>query len=1195
MTSFRGIFLIAGLLALSAVPALLGQSAGTGALTGTVTDPSGAIVPNVTVTLTNPETGQERTATTGADGAYRFSLLPPGTYKIRFTATGFKTSEVPSVTVNVTETPVLNRTLEVGGQAETISVEAEAGVLQTADSTLGTTVGSRTVTELPLATRNFTQIIGLSAGASMGVNNAVQFGKGTLDMSVNGNDPGQNNFQMDGVAVNNMANLGSANDAGIYGGIGIPSPDALQEFKIQTSTYDASYGRNPGANVNVVTKSGTNQFHGTAFEFFRNAQLNANDFFYNRDNPNSRTAKQILNQNQFGGVLGGPVKKDKIFFFGSYQGTRSRNAVAPQGNSSELLPGIPDGDRTSQAFVSQLIADNCHFLDFGAFPALPCSATSVSPQALKILQLKNADGSYYIPSTSGMITQRSFSIPAVFREDQMVTNGDYLLNSKNTLAMRYFYSRDPRTAPFYSIIGGGLPGAPQDGLYTNHAAALKLTTLVTSSFVNEARVSFQRIFAQLSDVLPAGSTPQNLGITPMIPTQTQAPTLAFLTNGFTLFGSLDPTYSPTDQIQFSDQISWSHGKHTIRAGFEVEFAQWNLVFGGLGRGWLLMGSFNDLLYGGPGSIATCLFCVKSGPDGIIHAYRERNLNSYVQDDWKVNSKLTLNLGVRWEYDGTFSDKYGNLTNTWPSQLAPNSQVPTSAQGLPANYAGWVTAGNYLDHYPQPPNGVLINKSGTGPIQEHPPLSNFGPRIGFAYQAASKLVIRGGAGLFYDRIGADRFVHALEQGNPYAVTLDYSGAAAASFTIANPFPDIPLGGFAQRFNNPTAACLANPTPILATCTSNLNVPFLNQIIHTPTVRQYNVNFQYEFAPSWVLEMGYVGSSAINLVDYNHNYNTAQMATASNPVNGITTTTAANTLFRVPYVGYQPIGLQGTAFDGISFYNSLQITVRKQLSHGLTLQGAYTWSKSLTDIGPSATANSNNASDLAQQYGPAYFNRPQRFIINYSWDLPLGKHSGFLGGLLGGWNVSGVTTIQNGTPLSFNDPGAGTAFGTQGSSSTPQSGWGRAQIASGMTYADIATPGGIESRLGGNSGGPGYFNLKAFAPAPAIMPDGVTVTSQAACSSCATLFGNSGMGILLGPGQFNFDASLLKTTRITEHQSVQFRAEFFNILDHPQFSNPGSSTAVAPFYLPQVNSSPSGNWITSTSVNPRILQLALKYIF
>ena len=312
------------------------------------------MVPNVTVTLTNSDTNQARTTTTNGDGVYKFSLIPPGNYKVRFVANGFKPSEVPSVTLNVTETPVLDGKLEVGAQTEQVVVEAAAEVLQTSSSSLGTTVNSATVTALPLANRNYTQILGLTAGASVGANNATAFGKATQDISTNGSDPGQNNFQMDGVAINNIANAGSSNDGGIYAGIGIPSPDAIQEFKIQTSTYDASYGRNPGANVNVMTKSGSNAFHGTAFEFFRNSALNANDFFYNRDTCPTFTGscpKQVLDQNQFGGVIGGPIKKDKIFFFASYEGTRQRNGIAAQGlTSGATLPPIPAGDRIGTRF-----------------------------------------------------------------------------------------------------------------------------------------------------------------------------------------------------------------------------------------------------------------------------------------------------------------------------------------------------------------------------------------------------------------------------------------------------------------------------------------------------------------------------------------------------------------------------------------------------------------------------------------------------------------------------------------------------------------------------------------------------------------------------------------------------------------------------------------------------------------------------
>jgi len=1154
-------------------PSSMAQSAGTGALTGTLTDPAGGTVPNATVTLTHTETNQVRTATTGTDGSYRFTLIPPGTYRVRFSASGFKTAEVSSFNVSVTETPVLDRTLEIGAQTEQVTVEAVQETLQTATSSLGTTVGSRTMTALPLSNRNYTAIIAMSAGASVGVGNATAFGKGTPDISVNGNNPGQNNFQMDGVQVNNIANNGSSNDSGIYGGIGIPSPDAILEFKIQTSTYDASYGRNPGANVNVVTKSGTNTWHGTAFEFFRNAQLNANDFFYNRDNPQSQTEKQVLNQNQFGGVLGGPVQKDRFFVFGSYQGTRSRNGIAPQGNASGvLLPGIPEGDRSSTSFISQVIANNCNFPTFG--PALSCSATSISEPARRILQLKNADGSYFIPSTGSFPKQTAFSIPAVANEDQVVVNGDYLITPTNTLSARYFYSRSPRTIPLTPLIGGNLPGSPQDARYTNTNAALRLTTVISASFLNEARVSFQRNISVATDQLPAGASPSGLGITPLVSTQTQAPPISLLINNFTMFGTLNPAFSPVNQFQYADQIAWTHGRHTIRAGVEVERTQWNLVFGGLARGWLLMGSFSDLLAGGPGNILQCLFCVRGGPDGIIHGYRLPNMNAFVQDDWKVNSRLTLNLGVRWEYNGTLSDKYGNLTNTWISQLGPNSVVPNAPLGLPGNYAGFVVPNNFDTRTWGPvPNGILVSDKSL-PVREHPPYSNFGPRFGFAYQASGRLVIRGGAGLFYDRVGIDRFVHSVQEGNPYAATV----ASLPDNTLANPYPATPaLGTFGQRWVNFSTGQ-----------TSAINRPFMNEVMHTPLVRQYNLNLQYEFAPRWILEAGYVGSSGINLTDYNHNYNLASIATAARPVNGVTSTTVANRDLRVPYLGFGASTLQGTAYDGVSNYNSLQTTVRKQFSRGFSMQAAYTFSKSLTNI-YNSTANSNLATDMAQQYGPSNFNRPHRFIVNYSWDLPFGTHTGALRTVAEGWNLSGVTTIQNGVRLTLIDTRGGTAFGN--SQTSVEGGYSRAQICPGNTYGDLITPGDVKSRLGGNSGGPGYINSAAICAPNAINPDG-SATTLAACPGCATLYGNSGVGILPGPGQVNFDTAIIKTTRLTESQSIQFRAEFFNLFNHAQFNGPSQNTVIPA--LPQVNS-PTGGWITSTSVNPRVLQFALKYLF
>jgi len=1179
-------------------PAALPQSAGTGALAGTVTDPTGAVIANATVTITNTGTNQARSATTGTDGSYRFALLPPGTYSVKFSATGFKVSEVPNVQINVTETPVLDRRLEVGAQSEQVTVEAGAEVLQTASSTLGTTVGSREVTALPLSNRNYTQILGLSAGVNAGVNNATAFGKATQDFSVNGGDPGQNNYQMDGVAINNSANSGSSNDSGIYAGIGIPNPDAIQEFKIQTSTYDASYGRNPGANVNVVTKSGSNQFHGSLFEFFRNEDLNANSFFENRDGGGKQ---QIFKQNQFGGTIGGPIKKDKLFIFGSYEGTRQLNGVASQGNSSVVLPPLPAGDRSTSAWRGALGASMCpanhpgnpNFLTFlaflpggGPFPSVQvaCDGSNINPVSLAMLNLKNADGSYYIPG-SGIsdFARRQYSIPAVYHEDQYVINGDYIVNPKNALAMRFFYTHNPQTVPFNT---GGIPGTPIHNDYSNMNVVLKLTTQLKPTLINEARISGQRNYALGTDSTPG--TPQGVGQTPIVPSMTELP-VTIIFGAPSLFGTLAPSFSTTNHFQYADQISWQHGRHQIRAGYEMERTQWPIDFAGLERGFLFYGSFADWLIGragcapgdatcsvtnpgntngGGGNIFQCLFCVRSGPapNGIVHEYKEPNQWAFVQDDFKVNSRLTLNLGVRWEYDGIYSDIYGNLTNRWLSLIQSVPVPPTGPTTSGPGVVGYVLPNNYLAHYPAPPQGVLISNRSL-PVRSGPPLNNFGPRIGFAYQINEKLVVRGGAGLFYDRTGGDRFVHGLEEGEPYATTLDYSGIGSAPFSNQNPYPTTPLGTFPARWAN-----------FATGQTSNLDKNAIVENLHTPLVRQYNVTFQYEFAPRWVLEAGYVGSSGINLVDTYHTANTPLLASPTNPVNGLTTNTSGpfgNAAFRVPLLGFQPVGYKQTSYDGISNYNSLQITVRKQLTRGFSMQAAYTWSKDLSTFAGSSnpfggnSANSNDPSNLAQQYGPVAFNRPQRLIVNYSYDLPSTSRKGALGKLLNGWNVSGVTTLQNGSPLTITDQSTGTVYGL-GTFATA-----RAQMCPNATYGSVGTPGGIESRLGGVSGGPGYLNPGAFCPAPVapFSPDG------------STLFGNSGPGIIQGPGQFNWDVSVIKNTFLTERRSLQFRSEFFNIVNHPQFDNPATA----------LDTPATFGQITATTVNPRVIQFALKYSF
>jgi Carboxypeptidase regulatory-like domain len=1178
---------VTALLALTLLLALLvsnvmAQSAGTSALSGTVTDPSGAAIPNVTITITSNATGQSRTSTTGSDGTYRFTLMPPGNYKVSFSATGFKTAEVGSVTLNVTETQGLDRALEVGTQSEQVTVEAAAEALQTESSTLGTTVTSAQVTGLPLSNRNYTQLLTMAAGANTNVNNATTIGKGTQDISVNGADPGNNNYQMDGVSIVNTANTGSAKDCGIYTGIGIPNPDAIQEFKIQTSTYDASYGGHPGGNVNVVTRSGTNQFHGSAWEFFRNTDLNANSFF---DNLDGGGVRQVLNQNQVGGSVGGPIKKDKIFFFADYQETRQKNGISAGGSSSVFLFPMP-ADRTAANVGAALCPanhpGNSAYGTFLGIDQLACDGSNISPQSLALLNAKLPNGQYYIPGNpSGAYGPVTYSQPATFTEHQLITNVDYVINSKNTLSVKYFWTGDNEFAP---LSGTDVPGTPVTSKYGNINAVARLTTLLTTSLVNELHVAGQRNGQHQSDTTVL--TPQSIGQATIVPTITELP-VTVIFNGPGLNGTLAPSNSPTDQMEYGDQISWSHGKHTIRAGYEYQYAQWPITFEGLERGFLFYGTFADWMIGSGanGNILQCLYCVRSGPDGIVHNYVENNHTAFVQDDWKVSSRLTFNLGVRWEYDGSYSDKYGNLTNLSLAQFATVPVPPTGPTTSGPGLVGYVVPNNYASHYPTPPVGVLTAKNSDS-VTSGPPKDNFAPRFGFAWQPKQdgKLVIRGGVGLFYDRIGGGSFVHAVEQGYPYAVTLDYSGSAAAPFTNANPYPSTPLGTFASRWVN-FGGC--QPACLLGAPNSAIDSPTLDMALHTPLTRQYNINVQYQFVHNWILEAGYVGSSSINLLDQYHSVNVPLIASPSNPINGITVNTVANAELRVPYLGYTPPGVDETAFDGISNYNSLQVTLRKQFSHGFLMQASYTYSKDLSDIAAilsGSGANSNLPTALAQQYGPVGFSHPQRFVINYSYDLPFGQHTGALGILANAWNVSGVTTVQDGTPLTITDQGGGTVY-DQGTYDTA-----RAQMCPGATYGSVATSGGVASRLGGVAGGPGYFNIKAFCPAP-LAPYG----EAAGIYGAPTLFGNSGPGIILGPGNFNWDISIVKTFRITERQQIIFRSEFFNTFNHPQFANPGASASSLACGNCAVSTPSTFGQITATSVNPRIIQFALKYVF
>src|SRR5215510_9061890 len=439
----------------------LAQTAGTGALTGVVTDNNGAVVPEAKVTVTNESTGEARAVMSQSNGSYVVPLLLPGAYRVEFSKTGFKQAVKPGLVINVTETSRLDVQLEAGGVQEQVTISSEAALLQTESSALGRLTDQTLVSSLPLVTRNYTQIVTLSAGVAANVTNASELGRGNGGLSqgnfrAHGASGADNNFQMNGVQVNDLQASG-----GFSGGVAIPNPDAIQEFKVQTGLYDASFGRNAGANVNVVTRSGANVFHGTLFEFFRNDALNANTWERNR----LHQPRGALRQNQFGFTLGGPVKKDQLLFFTSYQGTRQLNGIGSGGTSNFSSP--PFTDDRSRAALGRLFGGQA-----GAFGGVAVAAdgSNISPQALALLNLKLPNGQFAIPTPQTINPAQpfplqgfsSFSVPATFDEDQFLVNLDYLHTDKSKFAGRFFLANSNQNLSFPpSQLATSAPGFPQ--------------------------------------------------------------------------------------------------------------------------------------------------------------------------------------------------------------------------------------------------------------------------------------------------------------------------------------------------------------------------------------------------------------------------------------------------------------------------------------------------------------------------------------------------------------------------------------------------------------------------------------------------------------------------------------------------------------------------------------------------------------
>ena len=1132
----RWFWLAAALLTLvSLAPA---QNASTGAISGTITDPAGAVVAGAAVTATNTTTGESRNATSTSSGSYVVSLLPPGTYKLTVAKSGFKRAERPDIPVHITETITDNVQLVVGAQNEVVSVNEEGELLQTQESALGNVVDQRSVESMPLVTRNYQQILGLSPGVSAEVSNAGEIGRGGVDDAfvTGGASYTDNNFQMNGVEVNDIQGSGH-----FSGGVSAPNPDTIQEFKVQTSQYDASFGRNAGANVNVLTKSGTNQYHGDAWEFFRNEAMNANNYFYKQ----TGQPRPELRQNQFGFTFGGPIVKDKLLFFTSYQGTRQKNGVDPSCSSSVILPVLTN-DR-SAAGLAAAVGPGTAFGGVDPYTNTTVTAANISPQALALYNAKAPNGQYLIPnpqllkSTAGGPEGFStYSVACPYTEDQFMINSDWLQNSKSTFQERFFYANSQATftLPATQTAGSQLPNSPSTNPQDFRDFSLSHNYVFTPNLVNQAQIGFTRNVSGTGQSFPTSYSA--LGVA--APSFDDPRANIAVLGGFDLGGNGQSTHIGQNNYIFQDTLSWVHGRQSLRFGGSITRSQDNISQFAYG-GYTIFLDYPGMMIG------DAPFNPYESVDiaGIFQrGYRIWDGSLYAQDDIKVTSKFTLNLGFRYERLGDVGDAEGRNANVVPSLLNPNPSATGSLAGIvvASNFSGQLPSG-----VTRASNDLGINGDGQ---------NTWDPRVGFAWvlPGSDRFVLRGGYGIYHQRITGQPTFQLLtnQPWGDYRVSVGTGG-------FANPFQPNP-GAFPQFFPYTPPVEVA---PGVFLPTSKLSPFAISQGLKPPTFQQYGLNLQAQITPSMVLQVGYAGSRGTHLLGI-FNVNQGLPATTGSPVRGQTDATYSNFFARVPYEGFGSISEDESV--GYSWYNALEASFQKRFSHGLQFLASYTFSKDLTSVYGSTTGanggvqvgNNNNPN---ADYGPDIFIRPNRFVFSYVYEIPgfKNRHS-WAGEFLSGWKVAGVTTFLSGQLLPVLDvnPTNVYSFGYSYDFATITPG------------CNPSLSGSVTARVNN-----GWFNTSCFPKtgAPLVSADG------------GTGFGNTGMGTIRGPGQANSDMSLIKLFPLRwENTNFEFRVEAFNIFNQVNFANPDNYFSDGPAAFGK---------ITAINGNPRILQLALKFNF
>jgi hypothetical protein len=1039
----------------------------TGTIAGTVLDPSQAAVPGAKVTATALSTGLTRTTSSGADGGYVFPLLPVGLYSVDVEAQGFRRFEQKGIQVQADQSATVTLNLQIGSSTETVSVEANAELVETRSGTLSKVVTQQSIIELPLNGRNAAALVLLAPGtADLTAGNA----RGSGDTQQTATYPGAQSISSNGSRADDINyNLDGGSNQDHYTNVNnpFPNPDAVEEFSVQTNSYSAEYGRGAGAIVNVVTKSGTNQLHGSAFEFLRNGDLNARNFF--------ASSHDLLKRNQYGGSLGGPIKKDRLFFFGTYQGTVLRN-VALANTATVLSDAQRSGNFSS---VTRQLVDPTNGQPI---PGNIIPASRIDPVAAKLLQ--------YVPNSTRSDSLITYDLPQRDGEQQTMGRVDYNL-SKQRLYGRYFYSAYTHDPTVGSV---NLIEARNGYSDRNQSVSFSDTYNVRPTLLNNFIFSFNRINGTILSGAPFSFPSIGIPIAASTP-----PEMALTVTGYFSIGTGHPGHFNRQNFHFTDSVHWIKGAHEIAVGGDLMKMQVDLINTFRQNGNF---RFRGTSYSGdPRADFLLGWADRFIQGGGEYAARRGTLGSlFFQDNYRVTPKLVLNLGVRWDPFRPYSDTLGRTECYRPgltSQRFPNA----------------------------PPGYLFEGDSGCPSGGSAPSYWQFAPRIGFAYNVGGtgKTTIRGGFGLFYQPPFVEAYNNMVDSA-PWSPQVQIFG-----IPFDNPYANYP---------NPFPAQYA---PFVPPSNVKFIIPPSLAVSYTPDWKpgrtmSWNLTVEHQLRNDLLIRAGYAASKGTHL-----GYNSDVNAPLASP-----TATTGNESDRRPNQNFQEVVQDISGVNSI--YNALQVSMEKRFSHGFGVSANYTFAKSIDEVSyltDLCGVNVINPYNVRQYRAVSDFNVPQRLVLNYLWQLPSPKE-GVMKALFGGWETSGIWNWQSGFPLNItsNDDRSLSAVGNDLADQV-----GPRSYTSGPLSARVAQ----------------WFNTASFT------------------SARLGTFGNAGRNILVGPRTFNIDFSAHKLFTIRERWRFQYRAEFFNFLNHTQLNNPDTGVIDSNF-----------GRITSAR-SPRIIQMALKMIF